>query len=174
MAKSRLNLQAYQQGILDRLQQVAASPEVNSSRLGLYAGGARYLLALRDISEVLPVPEIQPVPLVQPWFLGMANIRGNLYAISDLARFLGVSQQPAVITAESRVLLVHGDFDINAAFLIDSLAGLRNLDEFKLLDMVADVPFYVAARYEDQQHHQWEVLDIALILEKKEFLQVAA
>lgn len=174
MAKSRLNLQAYQQSILERLQHVTADTGSDSSRLGIHAGGQRYLVALRDISEVLPVPEIQPVPLVQPWFLGMSNIRGNLYAVTDLARFLGVSHQPSVITAESRLLLVHDDFDINAGFLIDSLAGLRNLEDFKPLNMVADVPFHVAARYEDDQHHQWEVLDIALILEKKEFLQVAA
>lgn len=174
MAKSRLNLQAYQQGILERLQQVTAEPGANRSRLAVYAGSERYLLDLRDISEVLPVPTIQPVPLVQPWFLGMANIRGNLYAITDLARFLGISQQAAVITVESRVLLVHGDFGINAGFLIDNLAGLRSLDEFKLLNMVADVPSHVVGRYEDQQYYQWEVLDIALILEKKEFLQVAA
>lgn len=174
MAKSRLNLQAYQQSILDRLQHVTADPRTDNSRLGVQAGGQRYLVDLREISEVLPVPEIQPVPLVQPWFLGMSNIRGNLYAITDLARFLGISHQPSVITTQSRLMLVHDDFDINAAFLIDSLAGLRSLEDFTALNMVADVPFYVAACYEDDQHHQWEVLDIALILEKKEFLQVAA
>jgi twitching motility protein PilI len=28
-------------------------------------------------------------PLTQPWFLGLANIRGNLYSVVDLAGFLG-------------------------------------------------------------------------------------
>ncbi|MCB5190009.1 chemotaxis protein CheW [Methylobacillus arboreus] len=174
MSKSRLNLQAYQQNILERLKHVADDPEAGSSRLGVHVGGERYLVSLHDISEVLPVPEILPVPLTQPWFLGMANVRGNLYAITDLAQFIGSSRQQAPVTAESRVLLVHGDFDINAGFLIDSLAGLRNLEEFKLLDMVADVAAHVAARYEDSQHHKWEALDMAFILKKKEFLQVAA
>ncbi|ABE49512.1 CheW protein [Methylobacillus flagellatus KT] len=175
MARPRINLQAYQQGILERLQHVATdSGAADNARLGIHAGGQQYLVALRDIKEVLPVPEIHAVPLVQPWFLGMCNIRGNLYAVTDLARFLGSRHQPAVMTAESRLMLVHDDFDINAAFLIDSLAGLRSLGDFKPLEMVADGPSYITSRHEDDQHHLWEELNMALILEKQEFLQVAA
>ena len=174
MSKSRLNLHEYQQYILERLQHVSEAQEVNSAWLGVYAGGQRYLVSLHEISEVLLVPEILPVPLTQDWFLGMANVRGNLYAITDMAQFFGIRQQPPALTADSRILLAHDDFDLNAGFLVDGLAGLRNLGELKPLGLVADVPDYVTARYEDQQHNQWEALDMARLLGKKEFLQVAA
>ncbi|MCB5187729.1 chemotaxis protein CheW [Methylobacillus caricis] len=174
MARTRLNLQAYQQDILERLNSVSASQEATNSRLGVYAGGERYLVSLRDISEVLPVPEILPVPLTQPWFLGMTNVRGNLYAISDLARLIGVTRHAAQITVESRVLLIHTDFEINAGFLVDGLAGLRNTNELQSLELVADVPSWVSAWYQDDHHHKWEALDIGLLLNKKEFMQVAA
>ncbi|MCB5184084.1 chemotaxis protein CheW [Methylobacillus gramineus] len=174
MANPRLNLQAYQQNILDRLKSVATDQEATVSRLGVYAGGERYLISLRDISEVLPVPDILSVPLTQPWFLGMTNVRGNLYAISDLARLVGITRHAAQITAESRILLIHGDFEINAGFLVDGLAGLRNISELKALELVADVPGWTIASYEDDNNHKWEALDIGLLLNKKEFMQVAA
>ena len=174
MAKSRLDLQSYQQGILDRLKHVASDPEAGSSWLGVFAGGERYLFSLRDISEVLPVPTLLPVPLTQPWFMGLANVRGKLFAVTDLARFLGARRQPVQVTAESRVLLVHNDFEINAGFLVDGLAGLRKPADLKPLEMVADASTCAIAAYEDGQHHKWEALEMALLLQKKEFMQVAA
>ena len=35
------------------------------------------------------MPAIATVPLTQPWFLGVANIRGNLYSVVDFAGFVG-------------------------------------------------------------------------------------
>ena len=40
----------------------------------------------RDAGEVIAVPPIAPVPLTQPWFLGVANIRGNLYSVDRFRR----------------------------------------------------------------------------------------
>ena len=90
MAKKKLDLQAYQKDILARLKtQAESGRSVSSSKLGIRVGGQDCLVTLSDISEVLPVPEVLHVPLTQPWFLGMANVRGNLYGVTDLASYLG-------------------------------------------------------------------------------------
>ena len=57
------------------------------SRLGFESGGERWLVDLADAGEVLPVPALAEVPLTRHWFRGIANIRGSLYSVTDLAAF---------------------------------------------------------------------------------------
>src|SRR3972149_1323771 len=56
---------------------------------GGQAGGRLWLIRLDDAGEVLPLPEVTPVPLTRPWFLGLANIRGNLAGVVGFAAFMG-------------------------------------------------------------------------------------
>lgn len=173
MAKRKLDLQAYQKDILARLKSQAESGRaVSSSKLGIRVGGRDWLVTLSDISEVLPVPQVLKVPLTQPWFLGMANVRGNLYGVTDLATYLGY---PATsVTSESRVLLVHGKFAINAGLLVDRLIGLRNLDEMKPEPEASDKAAWQLGRYKDNSGQVWDELSLDILLGQNEFLQVAA
>src|SRR5205814_5787231 len=85
---ARIDLQSFQQELANRLASKTAA-QVESSRLGLACGGERFLIRLGDAAEVVAVPPIATVPLTQPWFLGLANVRGNLYSVVDLAAFVG-------------------------------------------------------------------------------------
>lgn len=173
MARTKLNLQAYQQDILARLKSLTESGHAPlSSKLGVRIGGTDWLVSLADISEVLPVPEIMPVPLTHPWFIGMANVRGNLYALTDLAGFLAYPQ--TVVTSESRVLLAHNQFGVNAGLLVDRLLGLRNLEDMQLHDNSGDKPAWQLERYKDVDGQIWDELDIGVLLAQNEFMQVAA
>ncbi|HZV61389.1 MAG TPA: chemotaxis protein CheW [Methylophilaceae bacterium] len=173
MAKRKLNLQAYQQDILARLRDLVSSgKEVSSSRLGVQIGGVNGLVSLTDISEVIPVPEIMRVPLTHPWFMGMANVRGNLYALSDLAHYLGNTARP--LTHESRVLLVHTRFGVNAGLLVDQLIGLRSIEEMKAQKRTKDMPAWQLDQYKDVNSQDWVELDLAALLGQKEFMQIAA
>lgn len=173
MAKNKLNLQAYQQDILTRLQNLAAGGHAaSSSKLGVRSGASDWLVTLGEISEVLPVPDVMPVPLTQAWFMGMANVRGNLFALTDLAAFAGYA--PTTVTSESRILLVHNRFGINAGLLVDRLIGLRNLDEMQAQDSAKDTPAWQLRRYKDASGQSWDELDIGVLLSQNEFMQVAA
>lgn len=173
MARTKLNLQAYQQDILARLKNLSESGRApSSSKLGVKIGDVDWLVSLADISEVLPVPEIMPVPLTHPWFMGMANVRGNLFAVSDLAGYLG--KPPTVTTIESRVLLAHGQFGINAGLLVDRLVGLRNLEDMQPQKNIGDKPAWQLERYKDADGQIWDELDIGILLAQNEFMQVAA
>src|ERR1700758_3164570 len=49
----------------------------------------RWLVAPReDVREVITVPRMTRVPGARPWMLGVANVRGNLLPITDLAQLL--------------------------------------------------------------------------------------
>ncbi len=172
MARRKLDLQAYQQDILARLKDLAGSQATSSSRLGVKVGGYYGLVSLMDISEVLPVPEIIKVPLTHSWFMGMANVRGNLYALTDLAHFLGNEIRP--LTHESRVLLAHGRFGVNAGLLVDQLIGLRSIDEMKAHKPTGDKQAWQLAHYTDASGQDWVELDLATLLGQKEFMQIAA
>jgi len=173
MAKKKLNLQAYQQDILARLRDLATSgKEVSSSRLGVQLGGFNALVSLTDISEVVPVPDIMKVPLTHNWFMGMANVRGNLYALTDLASFLGNAARP--LTQESRILLVHARFGVNAGLLVDQLVGLRSIDEMKIQKRTKDMQAWQLDLYKDSNGQEWVELDLAGLLGQKEFMQIAA
>lgn len=82
-------LREYQTNILARLEnakKVGAEPP--AGYLGVLIGGKNVLVNLQEISETLPIMDIHSVPLVKPWFLGVANVRGVLYAINDLAQLI--------------------------------------------------------------------------------------
>ena len=99
----KLDLRAFQQELATRLAAKTAA-QVESSRLGVAAAGQQWLIRLAEAGEVIPAPPLAPVPLTKPWFLGVANIRGNLYTVVDFAGFLGhaVAAPHAAIPQEPR------------------------------------------------------------------------
>ena len=71
------------------MQAARTSSGARAHQLGVEIGGVRYLLDLLEAGEIVPVPALASVPLTQPWYLGLANVRGNLVGVVDLARYLG-------------------------------------------------------------------------------------
>lgn len=173
MAKAKLNLQAYQQDILARLRDLTTNTgTASASKLGVTINGFNWLVALDDISEVIPLPEITRVPQTQPWFMGMANVRGNLYALTDLASFLGYPA--ATISANSRILLVHQKFEMNSGFLVERLIGLRSTEDMEKQDDIGEQAVWYVSQYKDSNNETWHEMDIGKLLDQHEFMQVAA
>ena len=85
---AKLDLRAFQQELATRLAAKTAA-QVEQSRLGVDCGGEQWLIRLSDAGEVIAVPHLATVPRTKPWYLGIANIRGNLYGVIDFAGFLG-------------------------------------------------------------------------------------
>jgi twitching motility protein PilI len=87
MAK-HTSLREFQQALAAKLAGASAEAAPHA-RLGVQAGGRLWLIRLDDAGEVLPLPDLTPVPLTRQWFLGLANIRGNLAGVVDFAGFMG-------------------------------------------------------------------------------------
>ena len=83
----KFNLRQFQTDLSRRMQAAAQAP-AQASRLGFQAAGANWLVSLEEIDEVMPLPEIVVTPGTKRWFRGMTNMRGNLYAVTDLSDFL--------------------------------------------------------------------------------------
>ena len=170
MAKTS-NLREFQEAILLRLKDVAAQGDVvSTSRLGVTVGSKKLLINLNDVTEVIPVPPVQSVPLTQPWFLGVANIRGNLYNLTDFAQFIKLPATQK--SANNRILLLSSDVTTQSALLISSLIGLRNIDVMKVKSISSeDETSFSKRAYEDAEGNDWFELDVETLVRDKDFIQ---
>ena len=159
----RFNLREFQQGLLDRMQ-VQAESGTQVATLGIMIGQDSWLVDMADISEVLSVPNLTPVPLTKPWYRGVANVRGNIFSITDLGAYLDYGQTAQ--DAQSRVLLIGQKFNFNTGLLVSKVLGLRNATEW-LRSEENDV-----VSYQDDTGRQWHKLDIRSLLQQPEFIQI--
>jgi twitching motility protein PilI len=170
MAKTS-NLREFQEAILLRLKEATAKGSaVSTSRLGVIIGSKRVLINLNQVSEVLPVPPMQNVPLTMPWFLGVANVRGNLYNITDLAQFMGLP--PTQKSTNNRIVLINSETTTQAAIVIDSLVGLRSVEAMKSKPKTKNKEaFFSKNSYEDGDKNEWLELDVEALVQDKAFIQ---
>ena len=170
MAK-KFNLREFQTALSQQLQ-AAASRDTAGSRLGFRAGDVNWLVSLSDTEEVIPVPPVVKVPGARRWFRGMTNIRGNLYAVSDLADFMG--QGVTQDHADCRLLIPHHDFGVNAALLVRGTLGLKNISRYQERSGHAASHPWVARCYADEAGVDWCDMDFGQLLGNAEFLMAEA
>jgi twitching motility protein PilI len=172
---ARIDLRSFQDELVTRLAAKTAA-QVESSRLGLACAGERWLMRLGDAAEVIAVPQIARVPLTQPWFLGLANIRGNLYTVVDLAGFLGREPAAPHGTLSQSRLIIFGPRagDLRAGVVVQNVLGLRNISELSPASPVPDAPRWYGQRWADDDGGQWQEIDVAELAEDAKFLHVGA
>lgn len=170
---ARLDLRTFQQELATRLASKTAA-QVESSRLGLDCAGEHWLIRLGDAGEVIAVPPILPVPLTKPWYLGIANIRGNLYSVVDFAGFLGAESAGAAGPQSRLVVFGARAGDLNAGIVVPRVLGLRNLAELAPVAPAAARPDWYAERWMDGSGQPWQEIDLARLAQHPAFLQVGA
>jgi twitching motility protein PilI len=166
----KIGLREFHQQVLKRLENLAASGTTGASRLAVEIAGENWLVDLSSISEVIPLPAYVPVPLTHSWFLGMANVRGNLYGITDFAAFLGRGHTPAAV--ESRVLLLHPRFEVNAGLLVRRVYGLRGAEQFEQAEALAEPGPFVRGQWRGPDGGIWRELDLETLVRNADFLNV--
>lgn len=163
----RVSLREFQQDLVRRLNEAAVA-DAPSTRLGVQVGASLWLVRLEEAGEVIPVPPIAQVPLTRPWFRGLANIRGNLFNVVDLAAFQG--GETATLAPDARLLLIAERYNMNAALLVSRMLGLRNLQQFQAPDTAAAGP-WETCRYVDRDGQVWRELNMDQLVFSEEFLQ---
>lgn len=85
--------------------------------------GSRWFVAPRgDVREVIAPPPVTRIPNAKAWLSGLANVRGELLAIVDLARFFDL---PPPDDPRGRRVLVLNSRAAPAGLLVDEIAGYR-------------------------------------------------
>ena len=168
---AKLDLRAFQQELASRLATKTAA-QVESSRLGLSCGGDRWLIRLADAGEVVTMPDVIPVPLTKPWYLGIANIRGNLYSVVDFARYLG-RETVAGSPGQARLVLFGPRAgELTAGLVVTRVLGLRNVAELAPAAPPQDAPAWYAQRWMDGDGNAWQEIDLSILAKDPAFLTV--
>ena len=175
MAK-REALRELQSRLAVRLQQ--ARTEVRGlSWLAVECGGLGLLFPLPTAGEIFPVGTLLPVPHTQRWFLGVANLRGGLHGVVDLAAFLGLRAPIArdAVREQARLLAFNARTGASCAVLVDRLAGLRSAEQ--LTPEPEDStprPVFAGARWRDPAGRVWQEIDLAALARHDQFLAISA
>ncbi|MGB5486087.1 MAG: chemotaxis protein CheW [Lysobacterales bacterium] len=136
-------------------------------------GDVRLACNVKQVHEFLPLPPYTPVPGTKPWILGLANMRGDLLTIVDLAWFLGgkrsnLSMRTRLLAANLRGRPI--------GLLVDEVFGQRHFvsDEGKNIQLPKNSPLkdFVSMQYRSGQD-VWQELDLDTLFTTTEFLNGA-
>ena len=174
MARARkLDLRLFQQELTARLASKTTA-QVESSRLGLAGAGRQWLLRLSDAAEVIAMPPVASVPLTKPWFLGVANIRGNLHGVVDFAGYLGHATLATHGAGTGNRLVLFGSRtgELKVGIVVEEVLGLRNLAELAPAAPPVDAPAWYSHRWMDADGGAWQEIDLSRLARDSGFLQV--
>jgi len=159
-AGRRTRLRQYQVQLLERMQAARSNAGARVNQLGVMIGPERFLLELTQVGEIVPVPSITVVPLTQPWYLGLANIRGNLISVIDLARYQ--LQSETGTGSDGRVITFATGLGFNCGLLVSRVYGLRHAAGMEAC----------GARLRDADANEWTPLDLAVLVSETRFLHI--
>jgi twitching motility protein PilI len=165
-AARRTRLRDYQAQLLARMQAAQNGAADTGHQLGVLIGSERYLLALTEAGEIVPQAGLAGVPLTQPWYLGLANVRGSLLGVIDLARYF--DDQASAAGPEARLVSLAPRLGVNCALLVTRVVGLRRAGA-----MTQEEGPGAAARLRDAEGHAWTPLSLAALVREERFLHVA-
>lgn len=169
-AERRSRLRQYQVTLLERMQAAKAGGGNAGRELGVLLGQQRCLLDLTQVGEIVPFQPVTAVPLAHDWFLGLANIRGNLTGVVDLARYLGGERSNA--GPDSRLVTFAGHLGFNCAILAERVLGLRHLEEMAEAAPDNGAPAWCGQQFQDRDAQRWTRLDLAELVRDARFLQI--
>lgn len=154
----------------------ARSQERATSWLAVECARQGFLLPLEQAGEIFALVPLVGVPHTHDWFLGVANLRGGVYGVVDLARFVGLAREPAEAQRdEARLVVFNPSFNLNCALLVDRLAGLRNPEQLRADsddDTEHERPPFAGGRYRDAQGRAWQELNLAALVGDDVFMRI--
>lgn len=177
MANNRHALRELQTRLAERLQR-ARTEGVEASWLAVETGAQNYLFPLAQAGEIFPWAPLHAVPYTQAWFAGIANLRGGVFGVVDLASY--VSGAPPVLKNEllrsdSRLISLNSALEVNCVLLVDNLIGLRKQDAFTdFSERAADAPEYFGHRYTDSSGASWQEINLQVLAQQVHFLTIGA
>ncbi|MDE2399349.1 MAG: chemotaxis protein CheW [Burkholderiales bacterium] len=173
---NRQALRDLQSRLAQRLQ--AARGEAGTvSWLAVESAGQGLLIALPSAGEIFPFGAVMPVAHTAPWFVGVANLRGGLHGVVDLAAFLGLRPTMAAsetVREQSRLLALNPALGSHSALLVEKLAGLRAADQLQAEPAPPGPrPGFAGPRWRDAEGRVWQEIDLQALAQDENFLGIA-
>ncbi len=170
----------------EHLAQVPAQPDEGEQiqlvllRLGreVYGLGVQYVFDIRPVEP----KSVTRVPRVPDWVAGVMNLRGRIFSVVDLARFLGLAHQEASVPKDhalpedspARYLAVVETPDIELALLADEVLPLEEISVGQIQEATTIVrgirPDYVRGVAGLTSGDSLVVLDLPALLADKQLI----
>lgn len=150
------------------------SQEIGWRGVEFEVGGQRLIAPLGEVSEVLSMPEYTSMPLVQPWLIGIANVRGRLLPLTDLAKFLQIPNQAR--QAKERKVIVIDHQSLFLGLLVDQVLGIEQFSstQYRAESIDINSPF---ARYNHgkfvKDDQDWFVFLPSLLVEDPNYIDAS-
>lgn len=167
-------LRELQTRLAAKLQAARTQPRA-TSWLAVECTGRGFLLPLAQAGEIFSIAPLVEVPHSRDWFLGVANLRGGLFGVVDLSRFLGLASSTSSEFGreQARLVVFNPTYELNCALLVGRLAGLRSADQ-----LTADPsgggarPRFAGQRYMDGGGRAWQELNLAALADDDAFMSI--
>ena len=143
------------------------------SGVGFTLLGRRFVVAMGEVSEMLEVPHYTRLPGVQPWVRGVANVRGRLLPLLDMAVFF--DQRLSGHRKQRRVLILETE-NLYTGLIVDQVFGMQHfpVDSFVGSDAGEDdrLKPFVSGSYELSEH-KWSIFSLAELAADARFINAA-
>jgi len=143
------------------------------SGVGFRMGNMHFVSRLEQVSEVLQIPMMTPIPKTKSWVKGIANIRGSLVPVIDLAHFF--NKEAIKFNDRARVMIVEYE-GFGVGLLVNEVYGLRHFDEEVERQPVPDKNEPVLAYSSGaflRDDTQWFIFDMKAFTENAEFRNIS-
>lgn len=140
--------------------------------LGFKLLGQQFVSPMGDIAELMQVPYATRLPGVKHFVNGIANVRGRLMAILDLAIYFG---SPSSASVPQRRILAIENGDAYLGFVVDESLGMQHFpqeafqEDIEVADMFKP---YVKGGYQ-VGGTTWPILSLLALAEDDQFEQLA-
>ncbi len=142
--------------------------------IGFELAGYQFVAAMGDVVEILHLPRFTMVPGVKTWMLGIANVRGRLLPIMDLAGFLQFKGM-ARNTRDKRALVIDRE-EIFSGLVVDAVLGMQYFPVDGFQRSVGALPEQVrpfTRGFYARGEQRWYVFDVDALLADTGFINVA-
>ena len=125
-------------------------------------GGEQFAIDVRRLREVMVVGKPTAVPGAPSFVRGVANLRGEVLALLDIAPALGL---PACRVGPSSKALVLEPASSQVAIVVDDVVGLETFDEFRSEDDPVSTTHAFGVGWLEREGRLVTLLDVPEVVE---------
>ncbi|HWP95105.1 MAG TPA: chemotaxis protein CheW [Gammaproteobacteria bacterium] len=142
--------------------------------VGFRMGDELLVAAREEVKEILTYPEaITRIPGAKGWLRGLANVRGQLLPVTDLAAFFG---GPETVPGRATRVLVVNHAEIPAGLIVDEVRGFRRFTDEERVEAGptsgSTIGPYLGGAFR-RGDETWKILNLRQLVESQLFLQAA-
>jgi purine-binding chemotaxis protein CheW len=101
----------------------------------LAVGDERYGVEVQDVQEIEPLDKLTPIPGTPAFWTGVVNLRGSMYPVLDIERYLGLPLSEGVENPKVALVSRAG---LSVGLLVDEVPEIRQVRSNEIGPPVAD------------------------------------